>query len=71
MFELTSKRQIVFLLLVYDNDNGQFKHQTQPQHNPDFSTNDCWGCGKFSTFDWLSELGYIEFELTLQRTFGA
>ena len=30
--------------------------ETQPQRNRDFSTNNCLGCGKFSTFDWLSEL---------------
>ncbi len=29
------------------------------------------GFGKLSAFDWLSQLGYVVFEFTLQITFGA
>ena len=29
------------------------------------------GCGKFSPFDWFSQLGYVGFEFTLQLTLGA
>ncbi len=44
-------------------------HQTE--HNPDCSANDWWGCGKFCTLDWCSQLGYVTFEFALQITFGA
>ena len=40
-------------------------------YNPDFWANDWWACSKFSTFDWLSQEGFVGFEFTLQPTFGA
>ena len=41
------------------------------QRNQDKSANDWWGCGKFCKSHWLSQLGYVGFELTLQLMFGA
>ncbi len=56
--------------------NRQFQHQTfatwtQTQRNLEIWANDWWGCGKFSPFDWLSQLGNVGFEFTLQIPFGA
>ena len=47
----------------------QFKHQTR--RNLEIWANDWWGCGKFSPFDCISQLGYIGVESGLQITFGA
>ncbi len=57
--------------------NRQFQHQTlfamqtQTQCNLEIWANDWWGCSKFSAFDWLSQLGHVGFEFTLQITFDA